>query len=119
MENQDENYTTNEEKFQSIIEKFPEISTVSIYSTQLKIAAKEYVGFLNKMSEHTKEVSNVNSGVKKGGTIAIKRGDHFVVNEKFVQKCIKEAREKDAFLLFSFSKVNIVLDKLEDVLAKR
>ncbi len=118
MENKEEDYTTNEAKFQRILNKYPNISNASIYATQIKIASKEYVNYLNSFVDF-KEVINVNNGINKSDTFAIKRGKKFEVNNKFVQKCIKEAYNKGNFLLFSFIKVNIVLDKLEKALDKR
>ena len=114
-------YNQNEEKFNEVSEKFSHISDHSFYSTLTKIAAQEYVNYLNENFKgfHDK-VINTNSGDNSNGqTFAIKTSNGFVVNKKFVQKCIKQAHKKGLYKLFSFSKVNIVLDKLEETLANR
>jgi hypothetical protein len=119
MKNTKTKYLENEDKFLKISEDFSYLSDASFYSTLIKIAAKEYVNYLNKIEIIGKKVINVNTGVKNGGTFAIKRGVKFYVNDNFVNKCIKEAHDKNSFLTFHFCKVNIVLDKLEKALLKR
>jgi hypothetical protein len=103
-------YDINEKEFKRISKKFNHISNSSFYATQIKIAAKEYVCFLNKQTMNTE---SVNSGVKTSTTFAVKVDGNFVVNKKLVQQSIKRAKKKGEYLLFSFCKANIVLRKLE------
>ena len=120
MEEAQNKYSVNDAKFLEISKMFSNVSNISFYSTQIKIAAREYANYLNEMIVPiADDVTNVNLGLNTGGTFAIKRGNGFVVNEKFVQKCIKMARNEGLITQFSFSNTNVVLDKLKEALAAR
>ena len=112
-------YSQNEAKFLEISNMFRNVTDASFYSTQIKIAAKEYAKYLNNMIDEGVQVMNTNTGHNSGGTFVIMKNNQYVVNEKFVQKCIKNAHKKSMFMQFGFSKVNIVLDKLMEALSSR
>lgn len=113
-------YLENQVKFNQLLNMFSHISTPSFYSTHIKIAAKEYVDFMNEINAmNDNKVIAQNTGVNSGGTFAIKRGDKFIVNKKLVKKSINQAHNNNLYKTFGFFKVNIVLDKLKDALDDR
>ena len=111
MENK---YTTNEYKFNKISSRFKNVSSLSFYTTQIKIATKEYAKFLNNAES---KIVSFNSSAG-GQTFAIKKDGEFVVNERLVKQCIKKAK-KGQFTTFWFFYVNIVLDELKEALSNR
>jgi len=113
-------YLENEVKFNQLLNMFSHISTPSFYSTQVKIAAKEYVYFMNEIKDmNDNKLIVQNTGVNSGETFAIKRGDKFIVNEKLVKKCINMAHNDNLYRTFGFFKTNVVLDKLKNALDDR
>jgi hypothetical protein len=113
-------YSENEVKFNQLSNMFSHISNASFYSTHVKIAAKEYVKFMNEINSiGDNKVIVQNTGVNSGGTFAIKIGDKFIVNEKLIKKSINQAHNDNLYKTFGFFKVNIVLDKLKDTLLAR
>jgi len=120
MEEAQNKYSVNDAKFYEVSKMFSNVSDISFYSTQIKIAAREYANYLNEvLLPLASNIGNTNTGTYTGGTFVVKRGGRFIVNEKFVQKSIKLARDKGIITQFSFSNTNIVLDKLKEALAAR
>jgi hypothetical protein len=115
------NYTDNPNKLDRIVKKYKQISELSIYSTNIRISANEYVKYLNDilLNYPGTKVENQNSGKKSSGTFAIKKNGVFIVNQRFVKKCISNARNGKGLLNFAFFWKNIVLDKLDQSLSSR
>ena len=113
MENQ---YESNEYKFNKISSRFSNVSNLSFYTTQIKIATREYVKYLNSLD--AKNVVITNTGSTSEQSFAIRKENEYVINERLVKQCIKRAKNKGQFQMFGFFKVNIVLDKLQEALSQ-
>ena len=107
-------YEINNVKFDEISQEFPLIPNTSFYATNLKIAVNEYAEYVNKNSPKKEIFIN-----GKDSFLTKIAPTKFVVNNKLVQKSIKNANKKNIFRTFHWMKFNIVLDKLRISLASR
>jgi hypothetical protein len=111
----------NMPRYERIKNKYSHISNVSIYCTQIKIAAEKYAEACNAMASMAGGLTLTSNGApinSKNSFICLKDGVYWP-NRDFVMQCMQVALTTGVMKTFQYFHMDIVLDELEIRLSKR
>lgn len=115
----DEEYDLSESKYKKLIYMSNGSFNLENYILLIKIAAFEYARFLTSFHKQNITIEKNSSGINKGDAFVIASKKGFKPNNRFINKCISNARKGEGAIVFEFCKTNIVLDKLENSIKRR